>query len=501
MKSSENLFNLISSLSKAEKRYLTINSFQKSGNKNYYKLFREIEAQAKKGCYNEELIKTKFRNEKFIKQLTFTKNYLYNLIVKSLVNYYTNDNLEARIYNLILSAKIFFNKALFNDYFRNLETAKILAERTEKFGILLDIIKLQMKLIKLKDRKKHKGRNLYKEEAEAIRRIENISSYSKLLNTFYNLTKIPDYARSKILYKETLKIFESPLLKSEKNALSVTAKNMLYTLLIFKNEMSDNKKELFTIAVKRYEMFLENPDVFRTGIEHSEIGFLYSVLYNSVLNGKNSFFKLKLNEFKKKFSVNSKNASTDSEELMIYNLLLMHYFYQNNAIHKASFYAEKIFINMRKNEAIQNKDELFSFYFLYLKILFEGKKYLEALEIANIILKHEYKNVRYDILSYTYLLELFIHYELNNYQLIGSYIRALKKKLSAHKEKDLSEKIILNFFGELISEKRIDEKFILKKFLAKFETLKKNKYEKAFFSEFPIDKWVSIKILKNALDK
>ena len=67
MKSSHNLFHLIKSLTKAEKRYFTIGVLQQSGNKNYSKLFAEIESQIKNGNYDEALIKARLKNEKFIK--------------------------------------------------------------------------------------------------------------------------------------------------------------------------------------------------------------------------------------------------------------------------------------------------------------------------------------------------------------------------------------------------------------------------------------------------
>ena len=234
MKAAQNLFNLIKSLTKTEKRYFKIKVLQESDNKNYIKLFIEIERQVKKGQYDESAIKEKFRDERFIKQLTFTKNYLNNAIVKSLINFYSGSNLEAEIYNLIIAAKIFFKKSLFDDYFSALEKAKILAEKTEKFGALIEVIKLQMKLVRLKSRHKYKNRNLYTEEQAAINKIENISAYSKLLNGFYKITKIPDYARSKILYKEALKIFDDKLLISEKSALSATALDLYYLLCIYK---------------------------------------------------------------------------------------------------------------------------------------------------------------------------------------------------------------------------------------------------------------------------
>jgi hypothetical protein len=500
MRTSENLFTLIKSLTKSEKRYFNLNFLQKSSNKNYSKLFIEIEKQTRHGGYDEKEIKKKFGNEKFVRQLTFTKNYLYNLIVKSLIGFYSAGNIEAEIYNLIIAAKIFFKKSLFDDYFLSLEKAKILAENSEKFGAFIEIIKLQMKLVRLKTRKKYKNRNLYKEEQGAIEKIQNITGYSKLLNAFYKITKIPDYARSKILYKEALKIFENKLLSSEKYALSVTAKDMYYLLLLYKNEQLEKKKELFNISRKRHELYSNNQIVFTGDAENKELNLSYLLLHYSIIAHEKDFFARKIQEFEKKY-VLSNNKIHKEEAGYFFIMLKMYFNSENNNLKESAEAAEKIFFYLRSTETIQNKDELFSFYFIYAKLLYETKNYLKALDVLNIILKHEYKNVRYDILSYSYFLELFVHYELKNYQLMSSYIRALTRKLSKHKEKDLSEKIILKFFTELCAEKKMDEQFVLKKYYKKLQTIKKNRFEKIFFSELPADKWILEKISNNALDK
>jgi len=487
MKPSENLFNLINSLSKAEKRYFSIHFLQKSENNNYSRLFREIESQVKKGYYDESKIKEKFKSEKFIRQLTFTKNYLYNLIVKSLINFYTPENIEIEIYNLIISAKIFFRKALFVEYFKSLEKAKILAEETEKFGILIDIIKLQTKLVRLKDRKRYKGRNLYKDEETAIKKIQNISEYSFLIHTFYKISKIPDYARSRILYKEAEKIFFHKLLDSEKNALSISAKDLFYILSIYKYNFLGENDKLFEVSLKRYELFKQNEKIFRTDLMNKEPALLFNSIYHSFAAGKKSYFK---NNFIRYQELLSKEKNTQNDNDAHIATLNLYYSYFSGKLEEAAEHARHVFLYMKKTEKNQTKDDLLQFYFFYAKLLFEKKDYAAALEIINDIITHEYKDVRIDILSYSYLLSMFINYELKNYQLVQSLIRALSRKISQHKEKNLSEKIILNFFTELISEKRLDEKFVFKKYLKQFEEMKKSKYEELFFREFPFDEWI-----------
>jgi len=66
MKPSTELFSLIQTLTKSEKRFFKLNSSLQSGEKNYLKLFDFIEKQS---SYNEEELKAYFSKEKFIQHL------------------------------------------------------------------------------------------------------------------------------------------------------------------------------------------------------------------------------------------------------------------------------------------------------------------------------------------------------------------------------------------------------------------------------------------------
>ena len=87
MKVSDDLFQLIKSMSKSEKGYFKkFASKHTIGEKNIYvKLF---DAMDRIDEYNELLIKKKFAGEKFADKLYSTKNYLFNLILKALSSYH-----------------------------------------------------------------------------------------------------------------------------------------------------------------------------------------------------------------------------------------------------------------------------------------------------------------------------------------------------------------------------------------------------------------------------
>ena len=108
MKASDDLFNLVRSLNKNEKRYFRLLSGLHAGEKKFLLLFDAVDSQKE---YDEETIKKKFRKEKFIRQLTFTKNYLYKSILKSLESYHSSADSEIK--NLLHRVEILFEKGLY----------------------------------------------------------------------------------------------------------------------------------------------------------------------------------------------------------------------------------------------------------------------------------------------------------------------------------------------------------------------------------------------------
>ena len=71
MKASTELFDLVKSLTKSEKRFFKLTSSLQSGEKNYLKIFDHIEKQKN---YDEEELKHEFRNETFVKHFPKLSN-------------------------------------------------------------------------------------------------------------------------------------------------------------------------------------------------------------------------------------------------------------------------------------------------------------------------------------------------------------------------------------------------------------------------------------------
>jgi hypothetical protein len=130
MKPSNELFDLIKSLNKSEKRFFKLSSSLQSGDKNYLKIFDYIDAR---DDYEEEEMREHFKEERFIKHLPSEKNHLYKLVLKSLRGYYADNSVNSILKEEIKNIEILYKKALFKECKKFLKRAKAMAQENEKF--------------------------------------------------------------------------------------------------------------------------------------------------------------------------------------------------------------------------------------------------------------------------------------------------------------------------------------------------------------------------------
>ena len=144
MKPSTELFKLVKSLTKSEKRFFKLSSSLQSGEKNYLKIFDYIEHQS---SYDENALKEEFGNQTFIKHLPSEKNHLYKLILKSLRSYYSEQSISSSLKQEIKNVEILYNKALYKECEKFVGRAKQTAKRYEKFYYWFELIGWEKKLL------------------------------------------------------------------------------------------------------------------------------------------------------------------------------------------------------------------------------------------------------------------------------------------------------------------------------------------------------------------
>lgn len=115
MKPSSDLYDLVSALSKQEKRYFQLwaNRQQSQDAKSYLTLFEAIERQthAARG-YDEAALKATLAGEKLLKHLPSVKNYLYQMVLEALEAFHAGRTPEDQVYANLRRLHILHTKNL-----------------------------------------------------------------------------------------------------------------------------------------------------------------------------------------------------------------------------------------------------------------------------------------------------------------------------------------------------------------------------------------------------
>jgi hypothetical protein len=144
MKPTNQLFDLIKSLSPEEEKKFKLLSSIQQGEKNYIKLYNYIQKQ---DVYDEETVKNHFSKDLFVQHFASEKNQLLHHILKSLRSYRQETITSATIDEEIKNIQLLFNKSLYKQSRKQLSLLKKRAQDYELFYSLLEIVELEKVLI------------------------------------------------------------------------------------------------------------------------------------------------------------------------------------------------------------------------------------------------------------------------------------------------------------------------------------------------------------------
>ena len=146
---STDLFFLIKSLSKAERAYFKKYAKRFSDEDTLsLKLFEEIEKQCDSDSeYNEEIIRERLNKIQNVNQLSVAKNYLYDLVLKSLLTAQSEKSLDDKFDKYVAQAELLLNKTLFDQSMKILKKAKKIAYEYENYMKLFNILQIEKNLV------------------------------------------------------------------------------------------------------------------------------------------------------------------------------------------------------------------------------------------------------------------------------------------------------------------------------------------------------------------
>ncbi len=494
---SDHLFQLIKSLTKAEKRNFKLFAGRSSKNdqKSFVSLFDVID---KVNNYDEEKIfkRSAFANKQ---NLTNAKRHLYSQILKSLRLIHSQKDIDVHIRELIDSASILYAKGLYLQALKILDRAKTVAQKANQEFLLMEIYEHEKQIESRHITRSRKVENKIEQLIKASRRVNKvINSSSELLNLnlkihglyikigfvknekddyfvrSYFYSNLPNYKLYKITFFERIYLLQSFVWYH-------------YTCLNFTRAYHNAFKWVNLFRSKSY-MIEKDPDLYMRGLHYVLLTCFYMRYYRQFEN----YFEI-LEQFYKE----RKSSFNRTSELIYfiygYNAMLNKHFLEG------TFTAAKERIPEMEKELLRfdkiidhHRKIMFSYKLAWL--YFALSEYNNALDQLNKIHNLKKNYLRVDVECYTKLFILICHLELQEYILVNNLISSTQRYF---KNKDETTPVIAMIF-EYIKKRLLIKKELPKKELIilydKLIILRGNKFTQRAFFYFNFTAWIKSKI-------
>ena len=495
MKPSNELHNLIKSLSKSEKRFFKLNSSLQSGDKNYLKIFDFIEGQKK---YDEESLKAAFNNEIFIKHLPSEKNHLYKLILKSLRSYYSDQTISSQLKQEIKNVEILYRKALFKECNKFVNRAKKVAEEHEKFYYQFELLNWEKRLLEEAYESGIFTRNLDElivEEQDVVDKLRNLAEYHVLYSRINYIFRSGGFTRNEAERAFVEEIEDYHLIKGKNTAISTRATTICYYI---KGVCSASKRDYENALqfFQKTKSVMELKPKIKNDLQQRYIATLnfmmlcYIDLYD-FKNAEATVNEIKQLEGKKAFSAIDTKVriftSTNIGELQLYN--------RKGEFEKSLQLIPAIEEGLNLYEEKINKEKQLLFTYNIAYAYFGVGDFKVALKYINIVLNDNEKQLRQDIYSFSRIFNLIIHFELENHDFMEYDLKSTARFLNKQPKDYQVERLLISNIKMLAKgESQAQQLKIFTAFHVKLVELLKDDRENVILEYFDILAWVESKI-------
>ncbi|MBI2268858.1 MAG: hypothetical protein HYU69_00715 [Bacteroidetes bacterium] len=491
MKPSDELFRLIKSLSKAEKRGFKLYAARYTGSKTYLKLFEAIDKQKE---YNEDKLLKLFAKEKFSRQLHRYKNYLTSLILQSLEMQYAADSVDSILKHKVLQIGILYKKGLFEQCRKLISNAKELAQKRESYLILLELSHWEFRLTAIQSYL-NVGENyivnLFNTEFNTIEEYKNYREYSEIEGRVFNIFKKEGLMRNPDYLKQLNKLASHPLLSDERSATSFISKIKFHSIHVAICSITHNFKKIILHTKRVVELIEENP--YHIGDNKSNYIICLANHFNS---------QVSLNRFSEALQTVKKIKSVpviaqgDKEMATLMTIdkeLFLHYkmgdFEKGKALLNSidREYFEGIVIKYKRESEV---------FFKIANIYFGMGEFQKASIYSKRIINTIFTNQRKDIECFFRIFLLIIYYEMGEQDQLEFSIRSVYRFLLKRDRLYKFEDAILTFIRKKIIKLNTHEE-LRKAFIElkdQLEKITKYPFEKTALDYFDFISWLESKI-------
>ncbi|MBT8260764.1 MAG: hypothetical protein KJN82_05580, partial [Bacteroidia bacterium] len=445
----DNVFVLVKSLSKSEKRQfkLYVGRLGVNEDSKFLTLFNILDKLPE---YNEEVILKKGFVKK--QQLSNVKAHLYKQILISLRLNPSHQNNRIQIREQLDFATILYNKGLYKQSLKLLDKAKAMALSTEEKNIAYEIIELE-KVIE----SQYITRSMSNRSEALTRQAQDVSEQnslaSKLSNLslqLYGLFLKTGYVKNNEEFETIKTFFESRLPEYDINSIGFREKLWLYKSYLWYSFLTQDFLSCYKYSKKWVELFYSNPDQIKLNPVFFLRGnqYLLEALFFIKRHAK---FKEVLDKLEDTTN-NSwfpKNDNVDSLKFLyiVTNKFNLHFI--KGDFREALPLVEEVHDGLKKHRSRIDEHHVMVLYYKIASMYFSISSYKECIAYLERIISNKSLEMREDLLCFSRILNLVAHYEAGLDYNLDALIKSTFKFLIKMEDLHEVQKEMIKFLKNL----------------------------------------------------
>lgn len=490
----DNLFVLISSLSKSEKRQfkLYVNRLGDNEDAKFLQLFTLLDKM--KSYDEDEILKSKIVTKQ---QLSNLKAHLYKQILISLRMNPINQNIRIQIREQLDFATILYQKGLYKQSLKILDKTKGIALEHDEKNIAFEIVELE-KIIESQYITRSIATRADELTIEAMLLSKQNVIASKLSNLslqLYSIMLKSGYAKSDSEMQEITIYFNKKIPKYEYENLGFREKLWLYKAHLWYSFLIQDFLSCYKYSSKWVALFDENPQmIFLNPVWYIKgnsylLECLYLIKHKSYM--KEVLEKLQLTITSDSFP---KNDNLSSLYFICYYNSKFNLHFLEGDFEGGIYLVDDVLKNIKKNEDRIDEHHIMIFYYKIASLYFGAGNNKKCIEYLKKIIENKNLTMREDLLCFARVLSIIAHFEAGmDYHLelqLKSTYSFLIKMNELHEVQREMIKFLKNL--ETIFPNQLKSEFIkLHERLLVFEN---HPYEKRAFLYLDIISWLESKI-------
>ena len=447
MKKGDKVFELVKSMSMAEKRYFKIfaNRHTIGTQNNYIKLFDLIEEM---DTADSVLLADNLEAHGIsAKHLSSDKNYLYKLILRGLSSFYAGKTISLKIKEQLHQVEILYERSLYDHSLTILRKAKKQAQKYDLYSLLIEISNWEQKSLNQLG-KTEKAVEALAGKMEYMANMDNMNAFLGLFYQMLLLEKKIPWARNSDEFAELDRFMSHPFLQDESIPRSFQAK-LYYWWIYAKYYFCINDKKQELVANEHVLSLMDIQDSF---IE--EFPDDYLEVYARILTLKSDLpdkvFDHALNHFNTfPERIKKSRKSLENRVFVLTAKIKLHRLVIQRRFQEAVELLAEIKTIVKKYDDRILTGEKLHFRYLFAYTLMAVGDYKTALSEVNKVLNNFSIEDNPNYYICTELLNLAIHYQLENYSVLKYRSDALKRLLSKEKLLHELENELLKLFKKL----------------------------------------------------